>query len=219
MGRPIKRPAGAVAAYTTLLNFDDTDGATSAIDDTGNHVWAGVGGYEIDTAQSKFGGSSGYFNGTGGRIAAASHADWAPGTGAFTAGGWVRQPAGQQAGDRVLFIVNVGFGLFIALRSGELTLGCEGVAYDHQGGGAIAADAWVHWEVGRTAAGVAHGFIGGGQVFSGTNTRNFAQGAASMGAKSTGVSALNGWQDSCFYIKGTCLHTSPFTPPAAPYSA
>lgn len=214
---PYRFGAAAAPAYNTLLNFNGADASTTFTDDTGNHVWTAGGNAQIDTAQSKFGGASGLFDGTGDYISAPSHANWAMGTGDFTVGGWVRQPTGQQAGDRILFVVNVGNGLFIALRSGELTLGFEGVAYDHQGGGAITPDTWVHWEVGK-ASGTARGFINGVQVFSGANTRNFAQGVASFGGKTSGVSSLNGWLDSSFVLKGTCLHTGGFTPPAAPYS-
>lgn len=207
-----------IAGAKTILNFGGSDGATSPItDDTGNHTWTltSAGGGAIDTAQSKFGGSSLELINSD-RITAPSHADWAFGTGDFTVAGWAR--ASALGGSNILFMVNVGNGLIVSFRStGQLAMGYEGVAYDHQSATNISTGQWYHWEVGRSGT-TAKGFIDGVQVFTGANTRNFAQGIASFGAKSGGSEYFAGHMDSCIVVKGSCLHTANFTPPAGPYS-
>ena len=45
---------------------------------------------QIDTAQSKFGGASGLFDGTGDYLSSADSADWAFGSGDFTIDFWLR---------------------------------------------------------------------------------------------------------------------------------
>lgn len=210
--------APVVVAATALLNFNGSDGSTTFTDDTGNHTWSAGGNAQIDTAQSKWGTGSLLLDGSGDYITSASHADWAPGTGDFTVAGWVWQAFGGQAGDQILFLSNANFGLFCALRGGQLTLGFEGVAYDlQQASAAISTGAWHHYAICRAGT-TAYGFIDGAQVFAGANTRNFAQGAASIGSKADGSASLNGRVDSALYIKGTALYTSPFTPPTGPYS-
>lgn len=76
------------------LNMDGEDGSTTFIDDTGKTVTA-TGAVEIDTAQSKFGGASGYFN--GGYLTVPDSADWYFDTGDFTIELWARWPANGNA--------------------------------------------------------------------------------------------------------------------------
>lgn len=207
-----------VPSANVILNFNGTDGSTTMTDDVGVHSWTAGGNAQIDTAQSQYDGASCLFDGTGDRVSSSSHADFAQGTGDFTVAGWVRQPSGQQTGDRILFIVNVGGGLIIALRGGALALGREGIAYDHTSGTTISADAWHHFAVCR-ASGTLYMFIDGASVLTPvSNSSNFPQAAPSWGGKTSGGTSLNGWLDSCLYIKGTGLYTSAFTPPTQAYS-
>lgn len=91
-----------------LLTFDGADGATAILDTAANggsnHAWTAVDNAQVDTAQSKFGGSSGLFDGTGDYWSTPDHADFALGSGDFTidtwfncdaAGGTFRTIAGQ----------------------------------------------------------------------------------------------------------------------------
>ena len=76
-----------------LLHMDGTDASTTFTDssDAGHTVTAN-GNAQIDTAQSKFGGASGLFDGTGDYLSIADHASWqlGGGTGDFTIDFWVR---------------------------------------------------------------------------------------------------------------------------------
>src|SRR5262249_6213557 len=76
-----------------LLHFNAPDATTGFFDDNfggSAHVWTAAGNAQIDTAQSKFGGSSGLFDGTGDWISTPDSADFTLGTGDFTVDFWAR---------------------------------------------------------------------------------------------------------------------------------
>lgn len=209
----------SVPTANVILNFNGTDGSTTFTDEgTGGHVWTagGTPTPEIDTAQQKFGSASFLRpNGTG-RITAPSHADFAMGTGDYTLACWVRQTLNTSSQN--IFMVNTGNGIQFNLVDGKLRLGLEGVAWDYTAASAMSLNVWHHLAICR-ASGTVYGFVDGVVVWSGASTRNYAQGIASIGAKSGGSEGLNGsWIDSFLYVKGTALYTSAFTPPAGPYA-
>jgi hypothetical protein len=78
--------------YTkVILHFDDDDESTTIIDShTGGtaHAWTAAGDAQIDTAQSKFGGSSCLFDGTGDWVTVSDNADFALGSGDWTIDLW-----------------------------------------------------------------------------------------------------------------------------------
>lgn len=77
----------------SLLHFNGADASTTFTDEITGKVWTANGNAQIDTAQSKFGGASGLFDGTGDYISCPDHADWRldGGTGAdFSVDFWVR---------------------------------------------------------------------------------------------------------------------------------
>jgi len=77
--------------YTkALLHMDGADAATTFTDDSGK-TWTASGGAQIDTAQSKFGGASGLFDGTGDYISTPNSAYFDFGTGDFTVDCWIRR--------------------------------------------------------------------------------------------------------------------------------
>ena len=79
-----------MSQYTkSLLHFNGANNSTTFTDETGK-VWTRNGDAKISTAQSKFGGASGYFDGTGDYISMPDHADFDFGTGGFTVDFWVR---------------------------------------------------------------------------------------------------------------------------------
>jgi len=74
-----------------LLHMDGADTSAGFIDsNTGGsaHTWTAVGNAQIDTAQSKFGGASGLFDGTADCITTPAHADFALGSTDFTIDCW-----------------------------------------------------------------------------------------------------------------------------------
>ena len=78
-----------VGKLVSLLHMNGTDGSTAFTDVTGK-TWTASGNAQIDTAQSKFGGASGLFDGTGDWIDTPDHADFTLGSGNFTVEFWAR---------------------------------------------------------------------------------------------------------------------------------
>jgi hypothetical protein len=73
------------ASVSLLLHMDGTNGSTVFTDlSPVPKVVTRFGDAQISTAQSKFGGSSAYFDGTGDYLTVASSADFGFGTGDFT---------------------------------------------------------------------------------------------------------------------------------------
>ena len=74
-----------------ILHYDGIDGSTTFTDSTTRHTITAYQQAQIDTAQSKFGGASGLFDGTGDYVAATDNlADFNFGTDPFTVDFWVR---------------------------------------------------------------------------------------------------------------------------------
>lgn len=67
----------------SLLHFNGADASTTFTDQTGR-VWTAAGNAQIDTAQSKFGGASGLFDGSGDYLSTAATPDFYFGAGDFT---------------------------------------------------------------------------------------------------------------------------------------
>ena len=84
---------GGNDSYTkSLLHMNGNDGSTTFTDNAagGSHTWTAYGNAQLDTAQSKFGGVSGLFDGSGDYIDTPDSNDWDFGAGNFTVDGWVR---------------------------------------------------------------------------------------------------------------------------------
>jgi len=78
--------------YTkVLLHCNGVDASTAFIDDNyggAAHIWTANDNAQIDTAEFKFGGSSGLFDGTGDYVSTPDHADYNVGSGDFTVDFW-----------------------------------------------------------------------------------------------------------------------------------
>ena len=84
-------PADPYYGYTSLLlHMDGTSGSTDFVDSGPNALTVtAVGNAQISTTQSKYGGASGSFDGTGDYLTVASNAALAFGTGDFTVEFWM----------------------------------------------------------------------------------------------------------------------------------
>jgi hypothetical protein len=82
-----------IDSFTKLmLHMDGADGSTTFTDSelAPTKTVTAVGNAQIDTAQSKFGGASGLFDGTGDYLTVPDSADWAVGSSSFTVDFWIR---------------------------------------------------------------------------------------------------------------------------------
>lgn len=78
-----------------LAHMDGVDGSTTFTDER-SHTLTAVNQAQIDTAQSKFGGASGLFDGTD-YVSSPDSADWYFGSGLWTMEGWFRWDTDQAA--------------------------------------------------------------------------------------------------------------------------
>lgn len=83
-----------IAGVTCLLHFNGTDGSTNFTNEAGGSFTAS-GNAQIDTAQSKFGGASVLFDGSGDYISAASSSSFGLSSDPFTIELWARVSGSQ----------------------------------------------------------------------------------------------------------------------------
>jgi len=190
------------------------------------------GNAQIDTAQSKFGGASGLFDGTGDYLSLADSADWVFGTGDFTIDGWVRFNNLPGVGDHqflyaqflddqngVAWFAQYAGGIYYISFS-AVSAGSPIVDVSWNVSAAFAINTWYHLAIIRSGN-YLYLFKDGSQVGSAASlTGIMPDVAASLYIGSTAWSinyAIDGWLDEFRVSKGVARWTSSFTPPTRPY--
>lgn len=179
-------------------------------------------------AQSKYYGSSIYFDGSGDILSGGDYdSDFLFGAGDFTISFWIRtQLSGHSAWPGILQIGedNTGGGLSIAAHS---TLQPVQFQVDFHSGsawvplavtGSATEGAWHHFALTR-ASGVVRAFLNGVKGMESTTPtgNNLTQSRLSIGGRSTtgiGGSGFRGWLQDVEILKGYARYTADFTPPA-----
>ncbi|KKW14667.1 MAG: hypothetical protein UY55_C0005G0015 [Candidatus Jorgensenbacteria bacterium GW2011_GWB1_50_10] len=184
---------------------------------------------QLDTAQSKFGGSSSLYDGNGDYWSTADSADWAFGTGAFTISLWARFNVLPAANEYTWFLsqsVDTTHFWYFAVKNNAGTYEFRVRSNDGAGAGfdtAIATSfstaTWYHIELDRSGNTL---YIFKDGTSAGTSTETDANpdvaGSLVIGGDAVWAVYLNGWEDDVQIMKGTALHTSNFTAPTVPYS-
>lgn len=211
-----------------MLHMNGADGSTTFTDNgiTGHTVTA-VGNAQIDTAQSKFGGASGLFDGTGDYLSIPDSDDWYFGTGDFTIDFWVRFSSSGLTNEQQLcgqHIDSSNYWIFEKTGAGN-----DRLQIIFQLGGVIkgnyimtsawtpSADTWYHLAVVRTST-TAKIFVNGvsqtlteSNAFSTNDVGNISS-TFRIGAGYTTSELFNGWLDELRISKGIARWTSNFTP-------
>jgi hypothetical protein len=161
-------------------------------------------------------GGSGYFDGNGDSVNAASNAAFAIGTGDFTIEAWIYPISfGTYA---YVFGVPVTGGLVFSKEATNFVIRAFNVGDQLQYATLPALNTWTHVAASRSGT-TLRMFYNGVQVASTTNSYNFAQGAAYIGNENTNAAPWNGYISNFRLVKGTAVYTSNFTPPTAPLTA
>lgn len=206
------------ANIVSLLHMDGTDASTTFSD--AFRTWTAQGNAQIDTAQSKFGGASGLFDGTGDYINTAASANFDFGSGDFTVQSWWRSAATISAGAYQFLLGAIGnasvywgvresTGYKLAINDTTGSLEALTSAFT------FATDTWYHLESSRVGNNI-YQFVDG--VLLGTTditglAYNFNSSGTTIAARTTGANqTVNGWLDDFVVHKGVGLHTSGFTP-------
>lgn len=233
------------ANVSLLLHCDGADGSTTFTDSSATpKAVTAIGDARISTAQTLFGGSTGYFDGTGDALSVANSSALDFGTGDFTIECWV-YIAGNSApdidGNRSFAIVspwgesNVS-GYLLAITGNSSTTGI-GINFDSWSAGSTTAGtfyraaatvtqgAWHHIAA-TVQAGVRRLFLDGVQL-SATQS-NFGAGYAGFETFGRPLCVggtfnaqypmrLNGHLRELRITKGLARYTSDFTPPSTPF--
>jgi hypothetical protein len=211
------------ANVSLLLHGDGTNGSTTITDSSPSpKTVTAFGDAQISTAQSKFGGASIAFDGSGDYLQTSTSSGFTMGTGDFTYELWL-YPSNTDAGYRRIIIDNTyssgqsGYGLFrngSALEFWKRTPNTRIV----DAPGALTAGVWQHVAITRSGNSF-RGFVNGIQVGA-TSTDSSESNATFLGIgrdTAAGTGDYNGYIDDLRITKGVARYTTNFTPPTAPF--
>ena len=224
-GSPIlTRLAISQDSYTKLLlHCDGADGSTTFTDETGKTVTPN-GNAQIDTAQSKFGGASGLFDGAGDYLSVPDHDDWALGAGDYTIDLWYRPTVTLDSAIIDQYVDANNFW--------QVTLYQGSIYFFHKDGGVV------RWYFNTTASVISLGITQHiAIVASGSTPYIFVDGASKaltittvrgtlanlaaplhIGRDNANGRYFNGWMDEIRVSKGIARWTANFATPTAEYS-
>jgi len=193
-----------------LLHFDGSNGSGTFIDEIG-HTFTKTGTPTISTAQSVFGGASGFFP-SGNHALTSTDADFLL-VGDFTVEGWVRFTASSKADVMGIRNLSTGNHLFVYKTSSEnLRFTWAGVSKEV----AVSLDTWYYFAVVRNGSSWS-AYLDGVELGSPTITTATLSGAVEFtigfNANVAG-SGINGYLDDVRVTNGVARYTSDFTPPS-----
>ena len=214
------------SSVLSLLHFDGADASTTMTDQKGL-TWTVNGNAQIDTAQSKFGGSSLLLDGTGDYLETASSTNYNIGTNDYTIECWIRPATVTSlrviAGRREATGNATGW-VFYVNSSGEL--GFTGYSAPNVPGIALASAAsvvalntWAHVAVTRSGT-TWRLFYNGTIVATGTESGNIAGNSrpVQLGRQASATARdFNGHIDDFRITKDVARYTSAFTVPSAAF--
>ena len=196
-----------------MLSMDGANNSTTFIDSSQNALAVtAVGNTKISTDQSKFGGASAYFDGTGDYLSFTGGMPSGAGT-EFTIECWVRL---DDLADYRVITRKVGGIDFYVAPDGSISVGRSGVVgIAASATGLIAAGTWYHIAVTRDTSNNYKIYVNGTQVASGTNSFSVTA-ATTIGFPAfSGPHYFKGYIDD-FRVTNALRYTANFTPPTAP---
>lgn len=220
--RAVAPPATVLDPYffnvVSLLHLDGTDASTTITDQIGK-VWTAFGNAQIDTAQSKFGGASVLFDGSGDYISTPDSDDWHLEIGDFTMECWYRPAA---IGTRQFLCGQGNAGATDYRNCFEITAAGLlryftglGFVIDLTGTTTLSVDTWYHLAVTKSGT-TWRLFLDGALEASTTNATSIANFSSSFHVGRLGAFNglyTNGHIDDFRATKGIARYTAPFTPP------
>jgi len=203
------------------LHGDGANNSTVFTDSSGTpKTVTAIGNAKISTTQSKFGGASMYFDGSGDYLDAGSSSALAMGTGDFTIEFWVRFDAVSQIRRLVASTLGAFSAQDIAIRlsaSNRIYAYCGGAA-GVTGSIPITTGVWYHIAMTR-ASDLMRIFVNGVLDGSESSPNKMTNGVRYVGGYYTvGTTEFhNGYIDDLRITKGVARYTANFTPPAAAF--
>ena len=219
-----ERTNGLDVYVVLLLHCNGADASTTFTDSSPAtpHTFTASGNAQIDTAESKFGGASGLFDGTTDFLIGDGSSEFAFGTSDFTIDLWVRLNTvgaakslydGRAAAADVapLIFINTSNQLvYFTANANRIT-----------GTTALTTGTWYH--VALTRHGNDHRLslngVQEGSTYTAAHTYVTFANRPRIGATFDGTQSHNGWMDELRVSSGVARWTTTFTPPTAEYSA
>jgi hypothetical protein len=209
-------PLTAITNTSLLLNFTNA----GVLDATAKNDLETVGNAQISTAQSKWGGASIAFDGTGDWLLGRDNTNLQLGSGDFTIEGWVYLNAtGVAYGLASKGAASTGWSVNVT-SGNKLQFSYTATALT--GATSLASGTWYHFAVVRNGSGTGNlrVYLNGtaDATSAGAVTDNFNQtNVLYTGADRVGGSALNGYIDDLRITKGVARYTANFTAPTAAF--
>lgn len=203
------------SSVSLLLHMDGSNNSTTFTDNGPGSVTVTAGGNaKVSTTQSKFGGASAAFDGSGDYLSCTLDAI---GTDDFTIETWVRMST--FANYRMLYETRTSDGdtagfVWGVNSSGQLFIYLGGFVFTT---GTLSTNTWAHVALTR-ASGTWRMFVDG-TLQSGTysNSGNLTRTAVRIGMDWNTLYGVDGYLDDYRITKGIARYTANFTPPTAPF--
>lgn len=215
------------STYGLLLHFDGANGSTTFDDETGKVVTA-FGDAQISTAQSVFGGSSGYFDGVGDYLTIPDSSSWTFAANPFTIGVRIRFDTIAHGHPIVgQFVDANNFWIFYwqidnALKFVNMVAGVQ--TTNVSGTWTPTANTWYELELVRTANNLqfrVDGVQKGANVAFATNMANLAA-VLTIGKDASGfifpTDLYTGYMDELRILPATAAHTTNYTSPTSAFN-
>ena len=214
-GQPVPNDPN-FAFNSLLLHGNGTNGSTVITDSSGSpKTVTAVGNAQISTAQSKFGGASIAFDGTGDWLRIAN-GSWFNFNADFTLECWFYQLSSKVASIFSLApAAGSGFGIGPS-PSGGGTLWFWNNTAQIQTSSVFSYNTWNHFAAVRTAN-VASLYLNGVSVGSYTESKTFLSTSDMYIGGDEFSQSFNGYIDDLRITKGVARYTATFTPPTAPF--
>jgi len=210
------------ANVSLLLHMDGSNGSTTFTDSSSNGLTVTANGdAQISTTQSKFGGSSAYFDGTGDRLELASLADLSGGP--WTIEGWYYFTADPNSSTHLLWSLNdentLGYAQLQTV-SGTTTLRLQqrGGSYLSNGTFDFNINTWYHIATVWDGTNMKVYVNGTAALSSTTNVIQNAGNGLTINGDGGGSLTFAGYIDEFRITKGVARYTSNFTAPTAAFS-
>jgi hypothetical protein len=238
-GRKHPRNAGAVDLVTqflmfdsytkSLLHFNGAQDSTSVVDETGR-VWGVYGNSRIDNVQSKFGGGSLYFDGSGDYIDTVDHVDFTLGSDDFTIDFWMRFSAlpsfSRIMGQALNGVTPTSISFYFQQQDQKIHAGITSgsTGYNVAGVTTVSIDTWYHVAMVRSSNtlklylnGTMEASVDVTGVVVNDSNNKFAIGRLGEINETASGYDFSGRIDEFRISKGIARWTSNFTPPTAEY--
>lgn len=204
-----------------LIHANGYDGSTTFTDSSASaHTVTAAGNAQVDTAQSKFGGASALFDGTGDYLAVPSSSDWAFGTSTdFTIDFWIRTAAFTSY-DGAFGISGVcTFQQDAASSTLKLFHAANGFSAPYVTSSTLTIGTWHHIALVRSS-GTTTLYVDGTSSGSTASSLNFTAAIFYIGATHFDLSgrSISAHIDEVRISNGVARWTSAFTPPTSEYA-